>query len=58
MPYQKVMSVSAIVNAAGANFVLLGPSDTMVKSTKPLIAVGAVGPDAARVRLQERLLSF
>ncbi|MDO9341112.1 MAG: hypothetical protein Q7T72_11385, partial [Bacteroidales bacterium] len=26
--YQKVMSVSAIVNAAGANFVLLGPSDT------------------------------
>jgi predicted GTPase len=40
--YQKVMSVSAIVNAAGANFVLLGPNDTMVKSTKPVIAVGAV----------------
>ena len=30
------MSVSAIVNAAGANFVLLGPADTMVKSTKPV----------------------
>jgi predicted GTPase len=28
--YQKVMQVSAIVNAAGANFILLGPNDTMV----------------------------
>ncbi len=25
------------MNAAGANFVLLGPADTMVKSTKPVI---------------------
>jgi len=25
--YQKVMSISAIVNAAGSNFVLLGPGD-------------------------------
>jgi predicted GTPase len=33
------MAVSAIVNAAGANFILLGPKDTMVKSTKPVIAV-------------------
>jgi predicted GTPase len=40
--YQKVMSISAIVNAAGAGFVLLGPNDTMVRSTKPVIAVGAV----------------
>ncbi len=40
--YQKVMSVSAIVNAAGASFVLIGGNDTMLKSTKPVIAVGAV----------------
>ena len=33
IPYQKVMSTSAIVNAAGSNFVLLGPGDTMIKST-------------------------
>ncbi|MDD4087022.1 MAG: hypothetical protein PHP48_07240, partial [Bacteroidales bacterium] len=42
VPYNRVMGVSAIVNAAGANFVLLGPADTMVESTKPVIAVGAV----------------
>ena len=40
--YQHVMSVSAIVQAAGASFVLPGPKDTMLKSSKPVISVGAV----------------
>jgi len=39
--YQKVMNMSAIVNAAGANFKLLGPGDTMIRSRKPVIAVVA-----------------
>ncbi|HUT14982.1 MAG TPA: cyclic 2,3-diphosphoglycerate synthase [Anaerolineae bacterium] len=42
VPYQHVMSVGAIVQAAGASFVLLGPKDTMLKSSKPVISVGAV----------------
>jgi len=42
VPYQHVMSVGAIVEAAGASFVLLGPKDTMIKSSKPVISVGAV----------------
>ena len=40
--YQHVMNISAIVNAAGANFRLLGPKDTQIKSTKPVVAVCAV----------------
>jgi len=40
--YQHVMSMSSVVCAAGANFVLLGPEDTQIKSSKPLISVGAV----------------
>ncbi len=40
--YQHVMCLSAQVNAAGANFVLLGPNATYVKSSKPVIAVCAV----------------
>ena len=40
--YQHVMSMGALVNAAGASFSLLGPKDTQVKSTKPVIAVCAV----------------
>ena len=39
--YNEIMGVSAQVNAAGANFVLLGPNDTYLKSKKPVIAVGA-----------------
>ena len=35
VPYNRVMGVSAIVNAAGADFWLLGTKDTMRKSTKP-----------------------
>ena len=36
-PYAYVMGISAIVNAAGANFWLMGPKDTMVKSKKPCV---------------------
>jgi len=48
--YNKVMSTSAIVNAAGANFTLLGPSETMIKSSKPVIAVGATRTAAEKVK--------
>ena len=56
--YQKVMSVSAIVNAAGANFVLLGPSDTMIKSTKPVIAVGAVRTGCGKSQTSRRVIEL
>ena len=56
--YNKVMSVSAIVNAAGANFVLLGPDDTMVKSTKPVIAVGAVRTGCGKSQTSRRVIEL
>jgi len=37
-----VMNKSAIVNAAGANFMLMGTNNTQIKSKKPVIAVCAV----------------
>ncbi|MBN2707652.1 MAG: GTPase [Calditrichaceae bacterium] len=42
VPYDYVMSRSALVNAAGADFKMLGPKHTQIKSTKPVIAVCAV----------------
>ena len=42
VPYKRVMSLSALVNALGANFVLMGWKTTMVKSSKPVISVCAV----------------
>ena len=56
--YQKVMSVSAVVNAAGANFVLLGPGDTMVKSSKPVIAVGAVRTGCGKSQTSRRIIEI
>lgn len=58
VPYHRVMSVSAIVNAAGANFVLLGPHDTMVKSTKPLIAVGAVRTGCGKSQTSRKVIEY
>jgi predicted GTPase len=40
--YGHVMGVGAIVQAAGAAYTLLGPKDTQIKSTKPVISVCAV----------------
>jgi len=56
--YQKVMSTGAIVNAAGANFTLLGPSDTMIKSTKPVIAVGAVRTGCGKSQTSRRIIEL
>lgn len=56
--YQKVMAVSAIVNAAGANFVLLGLADTMVKSTKPVIAVGAIRTGCGKSQTSRRVIEL
>lgn len=56
--YQKVMSVSAVVNAAGADFVLLGPDATMVKSTKPVIAIGAVRTGCGKSQTSRRVIEI
>jgi predicted GTPase len=56
--YNKVMSVSAIVNAAGANFVLLGPGPTMIKSNKPLVAVGAVRTGCGKSQTSRRVIEL
>ena len=42
LSYPYVMEKSAVVNAAGADFVLMGPRNTMLKSSKPVIGVCAV----------------
>ena len=56
--YQRVMSMSAIVNAAGANFILLGWKETMVKSTKPVIAVGAIRTGCGKSQTSRRVIEL
>jgi predicted GTPase len=58
VPYQHVMAVSARVNAAGANFVLLGPKDTQIKSTTPVISVGAVRTGCGKSQTSRRIIEL
>ena len=61
VPYAAVMGVGAKVNAAGADFTMLGHKGTMIKSTKPVIAVGAIrtgcGKSQTARRVTEILMS-
>lgn len=60
--YKDVMSVSAIVNSAGADFKLLGPKSTMIKSNKPVISICAVrtgcGKSQTSVKVIEALMEL
>ncbi len=54
--YQEVMAIGSIVNAAGADFILIGPKETMLKSTKPVIAVGAVRTGCGKSQTSRRVI--
>ncbi len=58
VPYQRVMAMSAVVNAAGANFVLLGPDSTMIKSTKPVIAVVATRTGCGKSQTSRKVIEY
>ncbi len=54
--YAYVMGISAIVMAAGASFTVLGPTDTMIASTKPVVAVCAVRTGAGKSQTSRRVV--
>lgn len=56
--YQKVMAVGAIVEAAGASFTMLGPKDTQLKSTKPVISVCAVRTGSGKSQTSRRVIEI
>ncbi len=58
VPYSRVMAVSAVVNAAGASFMLLGPNETMIQSTKPVIAVCATRTGCGKSQTSRRIIEL
>jgi predicted GTPase len=52
---QYVMNLASIAQAKGASFHLLGPSDTMIRSAKPVIAVVAVRTGAGKSTISRRV---
>jgi predicted GTPase len=58
LPYSYVMSKSALVNAAGADFILQGPKNTMLLSTKPVIAVCAVRTGCGKSQVSRKIFEI
>jgi predicted GTPase len=58
VPYQRVMATGAIVEAAGASYGMLGPNDTQVKSTKPVISVCAVRTGCGKSQTSRRVIEI
>lgn len=54
--YEDVMAISALVNAAGADFLLLGPAGTSLKSTKPVISVCAVRTGSGKSQTSRKII--
>lgn len=52
---QYVMEHSALINAAGADFLLMGTKSTMVKSKKPLISITAVRTGSGKSQTTRRV---
>ena len=58
LSYQQVMAVSAVVQTAGASFKLLGPKHTMLKSTKPVIAVCATRTGVGKSQTARKIVEM
>ena len=55
VPHELVMHKASIVNAAGADFRLMGTRNTQVKSTKPVISVCAVRTGSGKSQTTRRV---
>ncbi len=56
VPFNYVMTKASIVNAAGISFRLLGADETMVKSTKPVVAVLAVRTGCGKSQTSRKIV--
>ena len=56
--FNYVMSKASIVNAAGVSFRLMGASETMIKSTKPVVAVLAVRTGCGKSQTSRRIVKL
>ena len=58
LPHAYVMDKASQVLAAGANFVLLGPCDTMIKSKRPVVSVCAVRTGSGKSQTSRRVAAI
>jgi predicted GTPase len=56
--YDYVMNRSAIINATGTDFKLMGPKRTMLKSNKPVVAICAVRTGSGKSQTTRKVCSL
>ncbi|MBI4646389.1 MAG: GTPase [Bacteroidia bacterium] len=56
--YNSIMSLGSVINKNGANFTMLGTKQTMLKSSKPVIAVGAVRTGCGKSQTSRRIIEI
>ena len=58
VPNQVVSRMGAVVNSAGADFMLLSPKQTMLSSTKPVISVCATRTGAGKSQTSRKIVQL
>ena len=58
VPHEHVMHLASRAHAVGADFWLLGPESTMIKSTKPMIAVTAVRTGSGKSQTSRKVFKL
>ncbi len=58
VPHEHVMDLASRAHAAGADFWLLGPNSTMLKSSKPVIAVTAVRTGSGKSQTSRKVFKL
>lgn len=56
--FEYVMTKASIVNAAGVSFRLMGASETMIKSTKPVVSVLAVRTGSGKSQTSRKIVEL
>ena len=56
--YQNMMSLASVVQAAGADFRILGPNNSMLKSLKPIIAVCATRTGCGKSQTSRKIIDY
>ncbi len=55
VPHEYVMHKAAMVNAAGADFRMMGTKNTQIKSTKPVVSISAVRTGSGKSQTTRRV---
>lgn len=56
--HNEVMNIGSIVLSSGASYMLLGPKDTMLKSKKLVVAIGAVRTGCGKSQTTRRVIEI